>query len=455
MSKSIWKQCLSLVVILFIAASLLAGCGSGKTEPVKTEQPAAESAKTEQSVQTKEPTQAEPEGKISMWGWDEESIKKLALEFNKAYPKVTVENILVGAGDYLKKVQTSVAAGMELPDILWAEITFRGKVFALDIWEDLEKEPYNFDRNSVFPYLIPLMSNPEGKVVGIDWTICPAGLAYNVDAAKKYLGTDDPKQIQAMLPDWDTFIQKGKEVTQASGGKAFMLTSVGDLTAVLMGQDPTPIFEGNTINATGVFEKVFDLIVKMRDAGIMDKLDAYTPAWNASYAAGNHIFYPCATWSPYYVIKPNDKEGKGRWRLILPPGGGFSWGGTTMGITKTSKNKEAAWAFIKWSMLSLEGTKANKELINFPSSFKSAYDDAAYASMKDEYFGEQDIGEVFFKEIAPTMQVRTITKDDAPVLDAFNLVVAVLVKDNKLTAEAALNKLKEEIKNKLPDFEIK
>lgn len=400
-------------------------------------------------------TVASAKGKVTMWGWDENGIKKVANEFNKVYPGIKIVHTPVGQGDYLKKVQTSVAAGMELPDILWANVNWRSIAFSLDIWEDLEKAPYNFNRNSVFPYLIPMMTNPKGKVVGIEWCISPTGIAYKTDLAKKYLGTDDPKKIKAMFPNWDAFIQKGKEVNQVSDGKVFMMTGLSDLLALIMGQNNIPILDGNTINATKVYGKYFDIIEKFRDGKVMDKIGAWTPAWNASYADQTHIFYPCATWSLSYCIAPNDTEGKGRWRLIEPPGGGFSWGGTTLGITNTSKNKDLAWMFIKWNLLTPEGAKVNKELINYPTALKSAYDNASFTSMKDEFFGDQDIGQVFFKEIASHMNPVKITKNDEICNQPCGLVGEAMIADEKMSAKDALAKYMEEVKKKLPDYNVK
>ena len=80
----------------------------------------------------------------------------------------------------------------------------------LDIWEDITKEPYNFDTSQVMDYLIPLETSESGIYVGPE---CPsvAGLAYKRELAKEFLGTDDPKELEKMLSDWDSFIEKGKE----------------------------------------------------------------------------------------------------------------------------------------------------------------------------------------------------------------------------------------------------
>ena len=278
---------------------------------------------------------------LVQWGWDEAVAEAMKTKFNKVYPNVKFEYTAVQ--DYLTKVQTTVASGGELPDILWAEMGSRGKMFDMDIWENLEAEPYNLDRSILLDYIIPLESNAAGQIIAIDNSISPAAMAYKRDLAKEYFGTDDPKALSEILSDWNTFIEKGKEVLQKSGGKVFMLPSIGDAFQILDGQSSTPTMDGDSINITGRIKGTLDIIEQMRDAGILNKMDMWSPAWNASFADKNNIFFACANWSPQYQIKANDTNGEGNWGIMIPPEGPFSWGGTAFGISKQSKNKDIAW----------------------------------------------------------------------------------------------------------------
>ena len=56
--------------------------------------------------------------------------------------------------DYLTKLQQGYASGGDMPDLLMAEMGWRGSAFALDIWENLEAEPYNFDRSVLLDSVI-------------------------------------------------------------------------------------------------------------------------------------------------------------------------------------------------------------------------------------------------------------------------------------------------------------
>lgn len=392
---------------------------------------------------------------LTIWGWDENYYKHIITAFNKIYPNIQFDITPVANGDYLQKLQTSLAAGTPLPDLPVAIIDSRGRAFELDIWEALNKPPYNMNPGDVFPYLLPIMKNSKGDICGIEQGINPAALAYKRDLAKKYFGTDDPVKLAKILPSWDAFITKGKEVVAKSGGKALMMQGIGDMYQIMRDQNPTPwVTGGNTVEATKIFKPLINKVIQFRDAKILDKLAAWTPGWYASFGQEKHIFAGCAIWTPQYVIQPNDPSGKGNWGLMRAPGGNFSWGGTTWGISKQCKNKPAAWEFVKFATLSNDGAKAAHE-VGYLTSYKAAYKDPNFASMKNPWFGNEDVGNYWIKDVAPNVKIRPMTKYDNVIKDSLDLVVTTLNNDNKMTADAALKALKTEIKNRAPELNVK
>jgi multiple sugar transport system substrate-binding protein len=392
---------------------------------------------------------------LTTWGWDQNYWDHVTKAFNKIYPNIKFDFTPVANGDYLQKLQTSMAAGTPLPDIPWAIIESRGRAFELDIWEALNKAPYKMNPNDVFPYLLPIMKNSKGDICGIEQGINPAALAYKRDLAKKYFGTDNPAQLAKILPNWDAFIIKGKEVMAKSEGQVFMMQGIGDIYQIIRDQNPTSwVTKGDTVEATKIFKPLIAKVIHFRDAKILDKLAAWTPGWYASYGQSKHIFAPCATWSPQYVIEPNDPNGKGDWALMKTPGGNFSWGGTTLGISKQCKHKMAAWEFVKFATLSIEGAKAAHE-VAFLTSYKAAYKDPQFASIKNEWFSSQDIGNYWIKDVAPDIKIRPMSKYDNVIKDSLDLIVTSLNNDSKMNADTAMKKLIEEIKNRAPELTVK
>lgn len=458
-----WRLAL---ILPLLAALVLAGCsgGSGSGSGGSASPSGAPAA----SPSSPAGSQAAPSGNwpiptdtkatIRVWDWDEAFQTYMIPEFNKVYPNIKVEFTVVNPTDYLQKLQSGIASGSEVPDVILAEMAYRGQLFDLDILEDLEKPPYNFDRSELFDYLIPLLTNSKGELVGVDQQITPAGLAYRRDLAKEYLGTDDPAELEQMLPNWDEFIAKGREVVQKSGGKVVMMSGLGDAFRVLYGQTSKDYITDKEIDLTSRVKEPLETLFRMRDAGILGKLEMDTPAWSASFAKGEVIFYPLAPWGAKWVIAANDKDGAGRWGLVKAPGGGTTIGGTSIGIYKNSKAKEAAWAFIHFAYLSREGTSLSFAKFGFPPGVKSFYENNELIEQGSEYdafFGGQNLMKYFYEKVVPEMKGQRQTKYETIVLSAYNTLYPLFTMDTSIDADEALEKYIAEVKNRAPDMIVK
>lgn len=450
------QRLLSVLLMVVLSLVVVTGCGDGdkgKTE-TKSSESTTETGEVSEPVMTEIPN--DYEATLTMWGWDDTYFQTVTKAFNELYPNVTFEYTPVANGDLLQKYQTALATGTDLPDIAWSIVDSRAKVFELDMWEALNEAPYNFEIEDVFDYLHPLMVNSQGDVCGIEQGINSAGIAYRRDLTLEYFGTDDPKELQNIFSSWDVFIEKGKEVYEKSNGTVYMWPGIGDAQQFIREQEGISWIDGTTINATKAFSRTLDLTVKFRDAGIVDKLESWTPAWYASYGAGQHIFAGCATWSVPFVIEPNDPEGEGanHWGLMSAPEGNISWGGTTLGISKTCEEKELAWTFIKFATLSTEGAKELNSIGFYTSAEQPYEEEPSLKSFKSDWFGEQDLGLFFIDEIAPNIKVRPMNIDDNIIHETLNLVSTTLNNDREMSAEEALEILKEELELRLPDYTI-
>jgi multiple sugar transport system substrate-binding protein len=187
-------------------------------------------------------------------------------------------------------------------------------------------------------------------------------------------------------------------------------------------------------------------MVEMRDAGILDTINQWTPAWNTSYTNGSVMFYPCATWSIRWQLQANDPEGTKNWRLMIPPEGGVNWGGGAGCITKDSKNKEAAWIVLKNAGLSVECAKAYMSDLQWFSIFKSAYDDPALQKYNLPYLGNQDIVDFYVRRVEPSIMTRACTSNDAAIEQAIALVRQNMLTNASIKYDQAIKLIKDEIK---------
>lgn len=441
------KKAAGFGIILALGCSMLAGCGeAGVTETKETNVADSANAAEESGGEASGDTTT-----ITMWGWNAGDIEKIFTAYKEATgANAALEYVTVQQEESFQKLQTTISAGLDLPDIVPSEVNQRGTMLSLDIWEDLSAEPYNFDEKQIFEYQVPLCSNEAGALCALPWDVSTAGLAYKRDMAKEYLGTDDPDEIAALFPTWEDFLEKGKEVKEKSGGKVFMFASLTNVKQILDGQNPQPIVKDGTLDMTSI-EETLGWMVKFRDAGIVDNILESSTAYSASYADKLHIFYPCAGWSPNYVIRPNDPEGAGNWGLTIPPKGCFSWGGSAFMIPKEAKNKDAAYDFISW-LNTEEGTRSQRDVVNYSTSNVDAYKDPEFSALYDEWFGGQNIGELLFNKAMDSIQVRPVSTYDVTVMEVWSMVTEAVNSDKSIDFNGAYEMFKNEIHTLAPEL---
>ena len=391
---------------------------------------------------------------ITMWGWNPGTTQQIWDAFiADTGINAELNYVNVQQHEAFQKLQTTISAGLEIPDIVPTEINQRGTMMSIDIWEDLAVAPYNFDvENGIFPYFIPLCTNERDELVCLPWDITTAALAYKKDLALEYLGTDDPDELEAMLPDWDTFAEVGKKINEDTNGEVFMFASLTNVKQIIDSQSPEPIIEDDVLILDGAVRDTITRMVNFRDNNIVDNIVESSPAYAASYADDLHIFYPCASWSPNYTIGPNDPEGIDNWGLMVPPEGCFSWGGTGHMIPKNAENKDIAFQFLSW-LISTEGTIWQYENLGFNISGPGAYEDPDFVKLYNDHFGDQNLGEILFFKAMENIQVRPVSVYDVIVNETWNLVIEAVNNDSSLDIDGAVALFETEIRNKVDDLQ--
>jgi len=298
-------------------------------------------------------------------------------------------------------------------------------------------------------YIVPISIGVEGGIVGLENGVSPGILAYKRSAADKYLGTEDPAELEKMLTSWDAVEEVGKKLHDASEGKCFMFASIGDLFQCLYYQNPRALVRDGKVVADEVLGDIYARIARMRDNGLINNVEQWSPAWNATMATDDSLFYACAPWSPIFVFKLNDPDGVGNWGAIHCPEGTYLYGSSLYGIPKAARNKEAAWAALQWAFQTREGSEAIRDVQNQVTIYKPA------AMEKDFYYQEDPFfkGQAWLQMLAD--EAMNIKPREATVYDV--IVDGAIALGNQAlsvgaTAEEALKVIKDEILRKAPDL---
>ena len=237
-----------------------------------------------------------------------------------------------------------------------------------------------------------------------------------------------------------------------------MMASLGDVLLCTIGQNVVDYVDGTNVNITEKMTKPLEITMKLRDAGIIGDLELYSAAWYSAYASDDILFYECAAWAPSAVIKPNDPDDDGNWAITLPPEGSFNQGGTTVSIYKDSPNKEAAWAYLKYTFFSEEGAENIYNLTGNYSCYQPFYDGDKSPVGKegplDSFFGGQSLVDYYINQAAPNAKTMVQTKYDAIVNDVFQALTPKYMTDDSIDAEKALEMFKEEVELKAPEAQV-
>lgn len=443
---------------LFLTVLMIVGIFAACSPPAdKPESSAIESSGSSEEVSEAESAAAEDlKATVEVWTWEpQENQQEIIDDFNEVYPNIKIEFTTVASADMPMKIQTALASDSDLPDVVWCEISNRGKMMALECWEDLTQAPYNLDRSKMLDYQIPLSETPSGKLVGIEVSTPVAGLAYKRDLAKKYLGTDDPEELASMIKTWDDMLEVGKEVLEKSNGEVKLFTHISQPFDIMVGQNQEPFVVDNKLNLKASLEDAFNMAIAMQKAGIVDNIEGYTPADDAAIAGENHIFFGCPTWAPTWRYKVKDPNGSGNWGLMISPEGGYMNGGTVVAIPAKAEDKEAGFAYVNWCYYTIEGAVSNRDHLDYMSAYKPVYEDEEFYSVVDDFFGGQDVLKTYAQTIIPNTTVpRKVHQYDMEVQEAIKIAEDTIADSNgDITVDQILADITDEVRNKVPELE--
>ncbi len=398
---------------------------------------------------------------LTIWDWDEAHLSHMTEWYQKKHPNIKFDTLVVGATDYMQKLQSALASGSGVPDIILGEMSYRGKVFDLGITEDLTKAPYNVNPEDMFDFAVKLESGPNGELYGVEQQICPSGFAYRRDLAKEYLGTDDPDELAGMISSWDKMLDVSRQVKEKSGGSVTALPGISVLMIeILYSQNVKDYIDGNNIDLTGRYKDVFKIATEFNQAGVLGNQERETPALNSGFAEGKFIFYPCAPWGSKWSIATNDPDGSGNWGLTKAPGDGFTCGGTSVSIYSGSEHKQAAWDYVKDVYCDGEGVKEAFKQFGFMTGFKAPYDDKnsyffTEKGQYDDFFGGQNLADYFINDIAINTVGQVQTKNETFVKSAMTAVASKMASNPSMSVDEALELLKTETQTLIPSATLK
>ncbi|RSS39559.1 ABC transporter substrate-binding protein [Streptomyces sp. WAC08241] len=334
-------------------------------------------------------------GKLTVWAW-EPTLKKVAEDFEKKYPKVDVELVNAGTGDkQYTALQNVLAAGSGAPDVAQIEYYALGQFTIGKSVEELS--PYGAVKHSASFTSGPWNAVTEDKAIyALPMDSGPMAFFYNKKVFDKH-GIEVPTT-------WDEYVEAARALHKADP-KAFITNDTGDAGATTSlvwqaggrpyrteGTDVTVNFDDEgTRKYTATWQKLLD-------EKLVAPISSWSDAWYKGLADGSLATLSIGAWMPANLTS-GVASASGDWRVAPLP----QWtkgdkasaenGGSSLAVPKAAKNKELAYAFTEFATTGA-GASSRVAAGAFPAT-RADLESKAFLDTKFPYFGGQQANRIF------------------------------------------------------------
>ncbi|HJC92201.1 MAG TPA: extracellular solute-binding protein [Candidatus Mediterraneibacter excrementigallinarum] len=380
------KKILASLLAGVMAASVLAGCGSG-----------AASDSAAQDEQTSEAGKSE-DNEITVWGWDKNMNGYALEEAQKVYGDgVKVNFVEMAKDDCLTKLHTVLASGVtdDLPDIvLISDLNAQGYLMSYpDAFRPME-DVINYD--DFAGYKTAAVSY-DGVTYGVPFDSGVAALYYRTDYLSEIGYTDEMMQDLT----WDQYLELGEKLKEK--GHMLQTFNPNDIAEFqIMLQSTGKWFtdaEGNADFADNdALKECYDIFCRLNDSDFTKVVSDWTE-FAGAVNGGDVACVLRGCWMTSTIIQSEDQSGK--WKIAPVPKmsteGATHYsnqGGSSWFVLKNSKNSELAADFLSKTFggsTELYNTLLSEKSIigtYLPASDVEAYD------QEFEFFGGQQVNKL-------------------------------------------------------------
>jgi len=209
--------------------------------------------------------------------------------------------------------------------------------YALDVKADLGFT--DADLSKQYQYTKDIMT-ANGKLKGLTWQACPAGVIYRRSIAKALFGTDDPETVQTKISNWSDF---DKVAADAKAKGYFMVSGYDDDYRVFSDNVKSPWVVNGKINVDDSIREWVAQQKEYTDKGYNNKAALWSQEqWDGAKKDGKVFCYFGPAWFIDFSLAPQVGDAEtgsyGDWAFCKGPQG-YSWGGTWICAAAGTDNK--------------------------------------------------------------------------------------------------------------------
>lgn len=338
----------------------------------------------------------------------------LLKQYQQSHPNITIEHRNTERFDdqYLPALLQRLEAGSGAGDVVAIDEGGMGLMKARpQYFADLGQQGLE-SRKSEFPsWKWDVGVNSDGKLFALGTDVGGLTMCYRRDLFKKAGLPTERDEVSKLWPDWNAFIETGKKF-QGKVSDTKFIDGPNTLFNTVMVQEAAKngnvaYFDKSNQLVAGsnpAVKSAFDFVQTFSKAGLSAKLQNFTPTWDTGFKKSQFATLACPAWMLGVVSEKAGPSLEGEWDVAAVPGGAGNWGGSWLAVPKQSKHPKEAAELLNF-LTGKEGhVGAFKEASTFPSSLP-AQQDPAVSGLKNPYFNNAPVGEIFSKSVATLQPV--------------------------------------------------
>lgn len=415
-------------------------------------------------------------GKLVVWTLAEDLV-----DFGERYQEETgveVETVVIEPANYPTKVQTALLAGESEPDIIVGEPKMLEDFYDAGFFEDLDQFGAQDYADQIVDYVWEVGQSDDGVQRAISYQITPAGIYYRRDIAKTVFGTDDPEEIGKLFADYPTILNTAKTLKDA-GYRIFS----SDAEMNVFSGDSAWVVDGE-LNVSDARHEFMDLCVELYQGDLTAYANQWSTPWYQAMAgqvpiltadiqnyaddsvnvwddaeafeeatkdlSKTEVFaFGLPAWG-VLILRDHVEETSGLWGVCAGPAYGFD-GGTYIGISSQSENKELAWDFVKFCTLNEDTAEwwiefSEGDTVSLKPVLEKHKDDA------NEVYGGEKLYQ-FWLEQAKGIDTSKVTRYDQAIGDAWGNAISA-VKTGEKSKEDAIAEFYDKVEATYPDIKV-
>lgn len=376
--------------------------------------------------------------------------------YSKYSPESKIKVVVTPADNYDMKLAPLLGTD-SAPDVIALEVNSVKKYINSGNLASLEPIRESVEQAQTYDYVLDVGSNEEGKLMASSWQATPGAFYYRASLASKYLGIENPEEMQEKVKDFETLYQTSIELNEKSNGEVFMFSGVDDLEQIYLGSKKQPWVIDNKLIIDPNLLNLLEMSKNFVDKKLTKDVEARSEAYYSGISSDDIFATALPTWGLHFILKPNSQSSDGAidtagdWRLTKGPAS-YMGGGTFLAMTKNSKKQEEAIKFIEFVTTNQEFLENHaKQTGDFLSS--EAVVNKIKGEFSEEFLGGQNNYE-YFSEMAKDVDGNTSTEYDEDLNKLFRSAAITPYSKGEISLEDAITNFKREVLNLYPNLEV-